>query len=84
MKDISSFEKTLTRTLNEELLPHLNDMPADELKSKFIEIVHRPELSISTESRKKYEIAILQKKSPAQIQFYVCNVALKGSGLGVI
>lgn len=84
MKDISSFEKTLTRTLNEELLPLLHDMPADEVKNKFLEIIHRPELSISTEARKKYEIAILQKRSPNQIQFYVCNVALKGSGLGVI
>ena len=82
-QDLSDKPKTLTHALK-PLIPKMGNMTYDEIKKEFIDILNSESLSISKESRQKYLNELAKKRTKDQLMPYICNVELKGSGLGAI
>lgn len=81
-QDLSQFEKSLTAVLKKDLLDKISTMDKNQIKAKFLEIIHSDNVCISKEAVKKYEMGIEQQKSLTNLQYYVYNIGLKGEGLG--
>jgi hypothetical protein len=84
MKDISNINKTLAKLVCEELVPKLYTMNVEEIKEQFLSFVHSNDIYISQETIKRYEVEINKIFNKTRIQNYICNIALKASGMGVI
>jgi len=84
MKDITNIEKTLAKSVCKELVPNLGDMEFNEIKEKFLSLVHNDNIYISKEAIKRYETEINKINNKTKLIYYICNIALKASGMGVI
>lgn len=81
-KDISTQENTLVKRLNDELIKKLGTMDYDEAKEAFLSCLNSSDVSISKETKNKYLKELESKKSLIQLQQWIYNISLKGSGMG--
>lgn len=81
-KDISTHENTLVKKVNDKLITKLSSMDYNEAKEAFISCLNSPDVVISKEAKNKYLRELENKKSLIQLQRWIYNISLKGSGMG--
>jgi len=84
IKDISGYDKTLVKKINDTFINRLGSMTYDEIKEEFISCLDSGDVSIAEETKNKYKIELKKKKNLLSLQEWIYNISLKGSGLGTI
>lgn len=83
-RDISKYDNTLAKWLNEDLFPRIKTMEFNEIKKEISDVLDDPEIVMADETRRKYRLQLAQQKSKNQLYMYVGNLTLASSGLGVL
>ena len=71
-----SDKESLTKELA-PLISQMGKMSAEELKSKFIEILNSKEAHVSEEKKKYYMVQLDKKKNHFSLMDYIKNILLK-------
>jgi hypothetical protein len=82
-QDLSDKPKSVTSLL-QPLIPKMANMTREQLAKEFTNIINSEGCSISTEKRRFYTNEIAKRKTLTNLQFFVADIVLKGSGEGVI
>ena len=80
--ELSGKKDTLANRVATELIPRVNTMQCEEIKSTFISYLEDENLSISQESRRKYTMNIEKFHNTNHIRKYIYDLYLKTSGMG--
>ena len=82
-KDLSNVDHTLTKELT-ILTSDLNNLTFEESMTKVKSIIEDETIYMSERSRQKYRNELSRIQGKSQLQFYIYNKILAGSGQSVI
>jgi hypothetical protein len=81
--DLSDKPKTFTHALK-PLIAKMGTMTYDDLKKEFIDLLNSGDVSVSKEKKQFYFNNLAKQKTLKQLMFFIADIEMAGSGLGVI